>query len=313
MMTPVAGVQPEREITRRGVTPTHLPEMTMALVVVLWGLGPPLTKLITAPPVVGVLYRFVTAIPILFLLLAATGRRFTKESLRVTALPGIGFGVNLLIVFAAVQEATIAVLSVTVSLQPALVLIVAGRWMNERPTAYHVAWTLVGVGGTIIVILGAGDELRASALGVIYAVGALLTFTAYFLVTRLARADDDVDPVEWVTGINIWAVAIVAPASLVLTDRAGFAEFGGTDWIWLAIITLGTGVAGHVLMGWVHRYIEASRSSLYLLLMHPVAVGVAWPIHDEPVTLIQFLGGIVVLGAVAAVVKRPAAPPIQRS
>ena len=306
MMNVVAGVRPEHDVTRRGGAPGYLPEATMALVVVIWGLGPPVTKLITAPPAVGALYRFSAALPVMFVLLRATGRRFTRDSLRRTALPGLAFGINLLLVFAAVQEATIAVLSVTVSLQPALVLIVAGRWMNERPTKYHVAWTLVGVIGTVIVILGAGNELRASALGVIYASGALLTFTVYFLVTRLARAADDVDPIEWITGINIWALVVVVPTTLVLTDSSGFAEFGGNDWLWLVIITLGTGIAGHVLMGWVHRFIEVSRSALYLLLMHTVAVGLAWPIHDEPMTLTQVSGGVVVLGAIAAVLKRPA-------
>ena len=278
----------------------------MALVIVLFGLGPPVTKLISAPPVVGVVYRFAVSLPFMVILLWATDGRLTRESMRRTALPGIAFGINMLFVFAAVQEAAIAVLSVSVSLQPALVLIVAGRWMNERPTMYHVAWTLVGIGGAAIVILGAGDELRSSALGVIYALSALLSFTLFFLVTRLARATDDVHPVEWMTGISIWALAIVVPAALVLADRDDFAEFGGIDWLWVLTVTLLTGVAGHLLMSWVHRFIEASRSALYLLLMHPVAVVLAWPIHDEPVTLIQFLGGIVVLGAVAAVVMRPA-------
>jgi hypothetical protein len=40
--------------------------------------------------------------------------------------------------------------------------------------------------------------------------------------------------------------------------------------------------------------------------MNVVAIGAAWPLHDEPVTLMQGVGGLVVLGAVAAVLSRPA-------
>jgi drug/metabolite transporter (DMT)-like permease len=66
------------------------------------------------------------------------------------------------------------------------------------------------------------------------------------------------------------------------------------------------GIVGHTLMSWAHRFVAAARSSLILLGMNVVAIAAAWPLHDEPVTLLQALGGVVVLGAVAAVVSRPA-------
>jgi drug/metabolite transporter (DMT)-like permease len=55
----------------------------------------------------------------------------------------------------------------------------------------------------------------------------------------------------------------------------------------------------------VHRYVEASRSSLFLLSMNIVAIIAAWVIHDEPLTVVQILGGAVVFTAVAAVISRP--------
>ena len=59
-------------------------------------------------------------------------------------------------------------------------------------------------------------------------------------------------------------------------------------------------------MSWVHGYIEAARSALYLLAMNIVAVGLAWPVHDEPVTVVQVVAGLVVLGSVAMVIRLPA-------
>ena len=68
-----------------------------------------------------------------------------------------------------------------------------------------------------------------------------------------------------------------------------------------------TRVLGHVLMSWVHGFVEASRSSLALLAMNIVAVGLAWPVHDESVTWAQAAGGVIVLAAVAAVLRVPPA------
>ena len=134
---------------------------------------------------------------------------------------------------------------------------------------------------------------------------ALVTFSVYFVLTRVARAGSDVDPIQWMAGINLWAFIAALPPSLFLVRADDLRQFGGMDWLWIVIIAYATGVTGHVAMSWLHGYLEAARSSLYLLAMHLVAVGLAWPIHDEPVTPVQVLGGVVLLGSVTAVIRLP--------
>lgn len=291
--------------------PTHpkgssgLPLVVMAMVIILWGTGPPLTKLISAPPIVGALYRFGLSAPILVILMSLRRRRVTIALLKQTALPGLAFGINLIFVFAALQEATISVLSVIVALQPALLLFLAGPMFGERPTLRQVGWTLVGIGGAAVVILGAGSEIRTTALGLFLGVLTMLTFTVYFVLTRVARSTTDADPISWMAGVNIWSFLATVPPAIVWMDRSDFAQFGGRDWLWLVLVALLAGTFGHVLMSWVHAYIEAARSSLYLLAMHPVAVGLAWAIHDEPLTALQGVGGAIVLASVAAVIRLP--------
>lgn len=284
----------------------RLPYIVLGFVILSWGAGPVITKLITIPPLIGVVLRFALSIPVLFAILAFRGRKLSAETFRRSALPGMAFGINLIFVFAAVQEATIAVLSVSIALQPALLLFVAGPLFGERPTVAHVLWTLIGVGGAAGVILGAGQELRASPLGLTFALLALLTFSVYFVLTRHARSTIDVDPVEWMAAINVWSLIAAIIPSVFLVDASDFDQLDRRDVLWLLVLAYLTGVFGHVMMSWVHGYIEAARSALYLLAMNLVAVGVAWPVHDEPVTVIQCIGGLVVLGSVAAVIRLPA-------
>jgi drug/metabolite transporter (DMT)-like permease len=106
-------------------------------------------------------------------------------------------------------------------------------------------------------------------------------------------------------GISLFAALAVTPWTLAVSDLDDYRAVDGIDWLWLAFIVLVTGIAGHVMMAWTHRYVDASRSSLYLLSMNIVAIGAAWVIHDEPLTPIQMLGGLVVFVAVAAVISRP--------
>ena len=282
-----------------------LPYVALGLVVFAWGSGPVVTKLITVPAVLGVLLRYAVTVPVLFAMVGLQKGRVSGETLRRAALPGLSFGINLIFVFRAVQEATVAVLAVATTLQPALILLVAGPMFGERPTRQHVMWTVVGIAGASGVVLGAGSELRASGLGVMFALLAVVTFTAYFVLTRLARSTTAVDPVEWMAAINLWALIAVIPPTALLADLGDLDQMSGDDWFWLAVLAYGTGVFGHVVMSWVHGYVEASRSSLTLLTMNLWAVLLAWPVHDEPVTLLQGLAGLVVLGAVAAVLRTP--------
>lgn len=291
----------------RSVGESRLPYAALLGVVLLWGAGPVVTKLITVPPVTGALIRFGISIPVLLAIVFATGRRVSRSTMRASAAPGAAFGINLVLVFAALQEATVAVLVVAVSLQPAAILLIAGPMFGERPTRPHFAWTFLAIGGASFVILGAGSELRTSGLGVALSLTAMAMFTGYFVLTRAARLNTAVDPIEWMAAINIWAFAAVAPIALFVSKWSDVTALERSDWFWLAVLAYLTGVLGHVLMSWVHGYVQASRSSLSMLLMNVVAVSLAWPVHDEPMTWVQGLGGLIVLGAVTAVLRIPPA------
>ena len=289
-------------------TSSALPGFVMAAIIVCWGLGPPVSKLLTAPAVVSVFYRFWLSVPILFALAYLAGQRTSWTSLRRAWLAGIAFGINLVFVFLTLEHAAVAVLSVVVTLQPGIILIVAGTFLGERATGWHLSWTAVAIAGTAVVILGAGGDVDSDALGVVFAVASMLTFTVYFVITKRVRSAHDVAAIEWMASVTLFSALIVTPWALIASDADDFRAIGGADWIWLAFIIIFTGIIGHVLMTWVHRFIDATRSSIYILAMNIVAVAAAWPIHDEPLTWVQMAGGVVVFGAVAAVVSRPPAP-----
>ena len=112
----------------------HLPLIALAFVVLAWGAGPPLTKLVTAEPLVGAMIRFGISFPVLFAIVHFTGREFSTELFRRTLLPGASFGVNLILVFAALQEVTVAVLAVSIAIQPVLLLLIGGPLFGEWPS-----------------------------------------------------------------------------------------------------------------------------------------------------------------------------------
>lgn len=291
-----------------GETQSRLPGFTLAGIIAIWGLAPSVSKLITAPPIVIALVRFWASVPILFAACYATGHRVTMQTLRHTALAGAMFGINMVLVFLALQHSSVAVLSMFMALQPGVILTVAGRWLGERATLWHIAWTIVGIAGVCIVILGNSPEVELDAIGLLAGAGAVLSFTGYYIRTRIVRTTADVHPLEWMSGSTLFSALAVTPFALAFTEASDYRLLDGVDWIYLIYVAGVLGILSHTLMSWVQKFIPATRSSLYMLGMTVVSVAVAWPINGERFTPQQMVGGLVVIGAVGAVVGRPAGP-----
>lgn len=282
----------------------------LGVVVVLWGMNPPVLKLISAPPVATVTVRLWLSVPVLWALVLANGGSPTWRVLRRAWLAGSMYGLHSLFVLAALQQATVAVVTVIFALQ-ASVVVAASPLLGERVSGYHLAWTGIGTGGAVVVVLGAAGSVRSTPMGIVLAVLAMLTFVAFFLSSREVRAAGSVNPFEWTAATTTLSAVTVSVPALVRSDRAEFGQLGGDDWWYLAFAVGAVSVGGHVLVSWVTRYVEASRSALVLLAQNVVSVAVAWPLHDEPISLVQAAGGLAVLASAAAVVVRP--PRLSRS
>lgn len=279
--------------------------MALLAVIILWGVGPPVTKLISAPPILAAALRFGMSVPVVWALAYASGRRMSMTVLRHTAIAGVLFGTNLMFLFAGLQHTSVTVISVVQALTPGLVLVVAGRWLGERASLRHVAWTGLGIAGVIVVVLGGDPEVSGDLTGFVFAVASMLAFVGYYVINRRARSTTAIDPIQWMAGVTLFAALTVTPVALISSSSDDVGRFGAGDWAYLAFVAVVVGIVSHFLMSWVHAFVPASKSSPALLGANVVAIAVAWPLHDEPITWLQALGGVVVLASVLAIVRKP--------
>jgi drug/metabolite transporter (DMT)-like permease len=155
-----------------------------------------------------------------------------------------------------------------------------------------------------MVVLGGDPSIAGDGLGLLCAVGSLLTFIGYYLCTRRGRTSNAIDPLTFLAGATLSAAICVTPVALAVSSRDDYAQLGGSDWFYLGFAAVVVGMLGHGAMSWAHKYVPATRSSLYLLGMNVVSIVAAWPLLHEPIRMNQAAGCIIVLGAVAAVIAR---------
>lgn len=222
-----------------------------------------------------------------------------RRDLWRSALGGVLFAARVACFYLAVKRTVVADVVLIVALQPVLVLVVAGRWFGERVDAPRILWTLLAVGGVALTLTGSARAGLRSLSGDLFAVGALLAWTGFWLVSKHARAD--LGTTQYLAGAMLAGSIVMTP--VVLLSGLGLEPLEASDWLWLGLNVLVPGGGGHLLMGWAHRYVPVSVSSLLTVITPLVGVVAAWLILDEPFGILQATGVALTIVSVAAVLR----------
>jgi drug/metabolite transporter (DMT)-like permease len=208
-------------------------------------------------------------------------------------------GVQLLY-FLAVQELTVAVALLLEMTSP--LLIVFWLWITTRirPATVTFIGMALSLAGLMLILDPSSSHISLS--GVLFAMGAAVCLSSYFLVS--AKADSGIPPVA-LTGLGmavgavVMAVILLAgvlPADFVLEP----VQMGAATVSWmvpLAQIVLFT--AGAYVFGiWGLRMVGATVGAFVNLTEVPFSVIVAWLLVAELPTHVQMYGGLGILGGV---------------
>jgi drug/metabolite transporter (DMT)-like permease len=268
-----------------------------SVAVVAWGLGNNLAKYIRLPGNSLALNRLWLGSVWFALLLVLRGGRLSWKSLRLAVPGGIAFALDVAFFFSSLKHTSIADASIISALQPALVLLVAGRLFGERVTRRDVALIAVATGGVVGVVLGSSAAAGGTFYGNVLATGALLAWTWYFVASKQARKV--MGALDYQASLTVVAAAFLTPVVLASGQRLAPPDWSTVGWIVLLVLVPG---GGHLLMNWAHESTPIILTSTLTLGLPVVATVVAVPIFGEPVTWLQALSMAVVLGSLGVLV-----------
>ncbi len=279
----------------------------VAAAVATWGCSNVIIKVISTTGLVASVYRLWFAIPLLWvvpIVHAPMRARLGGAWVRASLVGGLLFAVHQILFFTSLKLTSVANVSIIGALQPALVLLVAGRMFGERVSARAVVWAAIAVVGTVIVVIGSAGTPGWSPVGDVVAVANLVTFTAYFLASKQFRSR--VGALEYVLGITTVSAVVVLGVALATGQELRSPH--GWDWLLLLFLAVFPGTLGHVLTNWAHPHVPAFLMSILLLAVPVVASLGAALFLNESLNLTQVLGGLVVLAAIGSIVRAAGAP-----
>jgi drug/metabolite transporter (DMT)-like permease len=248
-------------------------------------------------------YRLWLGAVLLTVITYASGRRLTWSTLRATWLGGLVLGGDMTMFYSAVRLTSIVDVSVIGAIQPALVLIVARPLFGERIRRADVGWIVLAMAGVAVAVIAPGAAGQHRVLGDLLAVGALFSFSAYWLVSKHARVETGA--MEYRAGVMFFAAVCSTP--IVLLSGQSLTRVHASDWLWIALLTIVPG-SGHLIMNWAHRFVDASISSAISCLSPLVAALVAIPILGQDLSWAQVCGVLVGLSAISVVAARNRGP-----
>ncbi|MEM8813187.1 MAG: DMT family transporter [Pseudomonadota bacterium] len=192
--------------------------------------------------------------------------------------------------------------SVVFATQPVAIVVLAWVLLGERVSPAVFALILLAVAGVTCIVLG-GWEAGATGRMAGIAFAAFSTICAAFYVVWMRRLSGHADMLSILIVVQIvaWLVAAAALGTGILMDfteaRAGSA---------FAILSaVGTGMIYYGLAFYVYliglRSTEASTAGVYLSLVPIFAIGLSSVFLSERLSVIQWIGALVVIGALAGV------------
>lgn len=261
----------------------------------------------------------VVLLPIVLFALRGRWSALWRARWRVLGMGLIAVAFTQLAYFAAISRVPVSTALLIEYLAPLLLVLWAWATTRRMPRATVLLGSVLAIGGLVLVI-GPGALQAVDPLGVLLAFAAAIGCAVYFVVA--ARPADGLPPVALAgAGLLLGGLALgligLTGALPMRTVGGDVAMLGATApwWVPLGVVAIAgtaiayaTGIAGSSRLG--------SRLASFLGLLEVVFASIfAWLVLGESLTLLQMVGGALILAGIAAIPSEstdPAAAPEPR-
>ncbi|MFN3256862.1 MAG: DMT family transporter [Ilumatobacter sp.] len=282
------------------VDPREVPRglVGAGIAVTAWSTGTILAKYLDMDALAIGAYRFGTFFILLVIWMRARGVRLDLGIIRKSMWGGLALGADIVLFFSAVKETSVVNATIIGSLQPIVVGVIAARFFGEKIRVNDAIWSIVALAGAFVVVTSAANDDIRSLRGDLLAAGAMFSWSAYFIASKQSRGR--MSSTEFTAGTSIWTAAICIAIGLPIGQDLSFPN--ASNWGWLVVMIIGSGIVGHSLMNWSLQRIPLWVGSTFTLFIPVASTALAWLALGETITWLQALAMAAVIAALAMIV-----------
>jgi len=236
-------------------------------------------------------WRYLFALPVLFLLVLLIERRRPAKPNRFVIIAGVCFALDIGLWHWSLTFTTVANATFLVNLGNICVGLTAWIFLKERPTWIWGLAVLVACAGAAALSLGGGAEGKADIRGDLLALGAAVLVSCYMVASKIARRTlGGIETIFWLTFVEVCVAAMLV---LGFQERFFPAELSGLLVPLFLAIFVQVGGQGLIITGLGHT--PAAIAGVLVLVQPVVAAAISWQLFDEPLAPLQAGGGFLIL------------------
>lgn len=243
------------------------------------------------------LYRAVLAALLIGVFLVITKQKIPfreiKKEIPLLLLSGVAMGFNWILLFEAYKYTTVSVATLSYYFAPVIVTVACPILFREKMTAKQWICFFMSTLG-IILITGLGDLSAQNNhfLGILFGLGAACLYATVVLLNKFIRKVEGIHR----TFLQFLAAILVLVPYIGCTSGVTLSGLHATGWVCLLIVGfLHTGVT-YCLYFSSLKELPGQKAAILSYIDPLVAVLVSVLILGESMTLMQVIGGVLILG-----------------
>ena len=243
------------------------------------------------------LYRAVLATSLIGLFLIVTKQKIPfgkiKKEMPLLVLSGVAMGFNWILLFEAYKYTTVSVATLSYYFAPVIVTLACPVLFKEKMGVKQWLCFIMSTLG-IVLITGIGDLSQGTShiKGILFGLGAASLYATVILLNKFIK---NVDGIHRTFLQFISAIAVLVPYVL-LTDGVNLHKLNSKGWIFLLVVGLvHTGIT-YCLYFSSLKELPGQKAAILSYIDPLVAVLVSVVVLKETMTVMQIIGGLLVLG-----------------
>ena len=264
--------------------------IAVAITIIVFSFASTLVKRAGTPAQLVAFWRMVITSTVWNGLLLASGRKPNWRNIRLAALPGIFFGLDIAFFYLGATNNSVANAEMISAMTPFIVVPIGAKFFGERLNTRALFFAVFALGGVAIVLFSAPANGDASVRGCIFGVIALACWAGYIAGTRHVRGQMDV--ATYMAAMTPVATVAVVPLALFHGHMLSVTAHG---WMYVVLLTMMTGVLAHGLMVFAQSTIPIGSIGIAQIAQPALAALWSFLILGETLRTGQFVGMAVVL------------------
>ena len=243
------------------------------------------------------LYRAVMAAALIGVFLLVTRQKIPfasiKRELVLLLLSGMAMGFNWILLFEAYRYTTVSVATLSYYFAPVIVTAVCPLLFREKLTGKQLL-CFIGSTAGLVLITGIGDLGSGSShfTGILFGLGAAVLYATVVLLNKFIKNVEGIHR----TFLQFLAAILVLVPYVAMTSGVTVGGMDGMGWVCLLVVGLiHTGITYCMYFSSL-KELPGQKAAILSYLDPLVAVLISVTILHEPMTAVQAIGGVLILG-----------------